>query len=64
MEEKKEELFEVAIGLPDGEKWSSEKLEMIKKFVKEIDRKRTPEQRKKIEEAAERCRMEEKGDKS
>lgn len=62
--EKKDEFFDRPSGHTYGQEWSKEKLEMVKKFAMEIDKKRTSEQRKKIEKAGESCRMEEKGDES
>ena len=51
--------FDVEIGLPDGQKWSKEKLSGIKQFVQEQAFKRTPERKLNNEMLAVRYQMEE-----
>lgn len=50
--------FRMEIGLRDGQEWSAEKRAKIRAHAKEVDKQRTPEERRDIEMATIRFRME------
>ncbi|MET0465211.1 MAG: hypothetical protein ABW007_18765 [Chitinophagaceae bacterium] len=51
-QKEKDDFVEILIGLPEWEEWSSEKFAEVKAAMKEHARKRTPEQKRRLEEFA------------